>query len=223
MPLKRCLVLGALAGTLLALPAPASAADSSSCQPAIVEGTFGGERLRLAVDQPSSGQVRLCFRVADSAGGAITIGAPSGSLGVPSVDGDDAACTTAAGNSAPGPHPLADGAVLGQRVFVDLYRGNGEVWVCVGLGAQRFRLVVPVPGVGLPTVTYEPDPDLGGLPNACDVVPQACEPLPDPDPIRVPSVCELLGGCTWTCNSALSCTVVRLVARILDTPVVIDP
>jgi len=223
MPLKRCLVLGALAATLLALPAPASAADSTTCQPAIVEGTFAGQRLRLAVDQPSSGQVRLCFRVADAAGGAITIGGPSGGIGVPSIDGDDTACATTSPNSAPGPHPLADGAVAGQRVYLDLYRGNGEVWVCLGVGSQRFRLIVPVAGVGLPGVTYEPDPDIGGLPGACDVAPQACEPPPDPDPIYVPSVCELLGGCTFTCNNPTSCTVIRIVARVLGTPIVIDP
>ena len=279
MPLKRCLVLGALAATLLAVPAPASAADSSTCQPAIIEGTFGGQRLRLAVDSPSTGTARVCFRVGNTAGGAITIGGGGGSIGVPSTDGNDTACTTTAGNSAPGPHPLADGAVAGQRVFLDLYRGNGQVWVCVGLGAQRFRVIIPVPGVSLPGVTYEPDPDIGGLPQTCDVAPQACEPTPepcevapraceplpgtcdvvpqaceplptrcelvpqsceplpepcevapracepppDPDPIYIPSVCEQLGGCTFTCDTPTACLVVRVIATVLDTPIYVDP
>jgi hypothetical protein len=175
---SRC-VFGVLAGLLFALPGSAMAADSSTCTPATVDGTFAGQKLRLAVDQPP-GQVRVCFRVGAVAGGAITITGPGGSAPVPATDADDAACR-APGNTAPGPHPLADGTIQGVPVYLETYQNGNQFWVCASDGTHHERLLFTTPGATTPSVTYEQDTDIvfpPPVPDRCQVAPQTCQPPP---------------------------------------------
>jgi hypothetical protein len=216
---SRC-VLGVLAGMLLALPGSAMAADSNTCAPATIDGTFAGQKLRLAVDQPT-GQVRVCFRVGAIAGGAITITGPGGSAPLPTTDANAAACRTP-GNTAPGPHPLADGTIQGVPVYLETYQTANQFWVCASAGTQHERLIFTTPGGTAPSVTYEQDPDIvfpPPVPDRCQVAPETCQPPPtasgvtasctfdgvatiDPD---IPPIPVTGGGGTYSFSGGADC------------------
>jgi hypothetical protein len=242
MLLLRRAVLGGLAAALLVLPGSAVAADSNSCQPPLVEGTFAGVFTRLAVDSPAPNQTRLCFRVGNAAGGAVTITGAGVSGDLVATDTNIDACRTTLGNQAPGPHPLADALVAGQRVYLEVWRNSGETWLCVGVGSQRTRLIVKTQGVTAPSVRFEQDPDLQDV-DPCDVVPAACQPVEpcavapqacgDPDPIVIEAICPRLAACRALFDS-IACSpgpvtqvvcgiVLGTVYRTVNEDIVIDP
>src|SRR3712207_1075321 len=138
-------VAGIAAAAVLAAPGTASAADSDSCATKVVRGYVGDVFTTVAFDTTTPDATRVCFRGAGkvvSQGGVFTITSANVGIGVPRVDTDYAACSAAAGNEAPAPHPILNGTIAGQPVHVDTYRGGGEAWVCVRVGATMLRVVV---------------------------------------------------------------------------------
>lgn len=163
---------------------------SDECQSAsstVVDGYSGGTYLRLRVERRSDRTV-VCFRGQDGAlpylGGKIVVTDPSAGIGVPTVDDRADDCSTTGGNQVPGPHPLLDGQVGPNNtpVKVDTYAAGGVAWVCLQVGSDRARVIVPTSAVTAPTVT----PDLDA--------PQPA-PAPSTGPSSYPSsTCQTSGG-----------------------------
>ncbi|HVE68001.1 MAG TPA: YCF48-related protein [Solirubrobacteraceae bacterium] len=140
-------------------------AGSNACaspSSTVVDGYAGGSYLRLRVERRSDRTV-VCFRGQDGAlpylGGNVTITDPGAGLATPTVDDRSDDCSTAPDNLAPGPHPLLEGDVGpdNTHVKVDTYATDGAAWVCVQVGSDRARVVVPVSGTSAPTITHDLD------------------------------------------------------------------
>lgn len=162
MGLRKSFIGAAItAAAVLGAPGTASAADSDSCATKIARGYVGDVWTTVGLDTTAANTVRVCFRVDDGRGtnhgGFFTITGASVNIGVPRVDASYQACSTTAGNEAPGPHPLLNGTIVSQPVHLDTYRGGGEAWVCLRAGATVVRVVVPSQTVAPPGVAFEPD------------------------------------------------------------------
>jgi photosystem II stability/assembly factor-like uncharacterized protein len=127
---------------------------------ALFDGTVGGVELKLRT-QPAGpgypGRTWVCFRLSTPVGGEVVSGrididAAEASGDDPTVDNQHLACSTTPDNSVPGPHPLADGLLAGQPFLVDVYSAAGKSWICLQIGADGRRVVVPV-GTPTPGVT----------------------------------------------------------------------
>ena len=114
----------------------------------VVDGTFGGTYLRLVVQQNGTSSVWVCV-ITPARRGRLVLTGPVAAL--PSADTASTACTTTTPNAAPGPHPLADGVLAGQRVRLDTWQSPSEVWLCVGLNAEQHRVKLAMPGAAPPT------------------------------------------------------------------------
>jgi hypothetical protein len=138
---------------------PSSSQPSAQCTSpteVVANGTFGGVFLRLIVQQNGTSSTWVCVRVPGS-GGRLVVQAPGpGGGGTPSVDDNSPACRTS-GNQAPGPHPLADGTLGGQQVYLDTWQDGAQTWVCVGVNGTNKRVILATPGVSLGSVNFEPD------------------------------------------------------------------
>jgi hypothetical protein len=123
----------------------------------ISEGGLAGVYHRIYVEQAAPGTTWVCFRVDGGGGyevgGRIVVQSVSGSA--PRTDTNAAACGTSGWNGMIGPHPLANGTTGGVSYLVDIYSGGGEVWVCVAVGGNGTRVIVPV-GPG-PAVAWDLD------------------------------------------------------------------
>lgn len=145
----------------------------------VMDSTSLGVRVFVYVYQPSLDELWVCARVQDTNtgeryGGRLVVTPTeldpgvTGVWGVPTVDANSSACTTAPYNSVPGSHPIASGGIGPVDYMLDAYRGgssDNDVWVCLRAGAQKVRVVVPVlwdpVGAGVSTGTvaaWHPDP-----------------------------------------------------------------
>lgn len=125
----------------------------------IVNSTTQGVHTSVYVHQPSTGEVWLCGRVEDGVTGdgyggrlEVTPTDPDptidpGESSEPDLDSNSTACTTAAGNDAPGSRPLSQGGIGPLDYMVDAYVGDDEAWLCVQAGSQDNRVMFPL-GVG---------------------------------------------------------------------------
>lgn len=132
------------------------------------EGFVDGTYVRVQTVQPDNLTTWVCVRTDGtglSNGGKFVVTSPAGSAGLPTADSDADACTTAPGNTAPGPHPLLSGH-LGDPsdpatylpFLLDSYVSPAATWVCVGVGTVRQRVIVRASAdVVPPTVTFVPD------------------------------------------------------------------
>ncbi len=200
--LKRC-TLTAVAAAALLVPAAPAAAYSESCGTKYVDGTLLGMPMRLGTDAPTSSQYRVCLRVGNVEGGAITVTAAGGSVGIPSVDSFSTACSASGGPT------YSDLTVVGQRLLLATYGNSSETWICIGVGAVGARIVLRGASVGIPSVRYDRDTDLGGPPSTepCTVAPQACEPIEPLDCTANPTalVCRVIAVLEDPCTNSRIC------------------
>jgi len=143
-----------------------SVPSAAYCNPAtlpILNGSLAGLNLLLAATSGGS-QSAVCVRVDNgggvAVGGALLVNAAVGPT--PPSDTTGNLCAGAQGNTAAGPHPLLDLAVLGQPVFLDTYSGpasNGTLWVCASLEGVANTVSLPLSVGTVPSVTFVPDPD----------------------------------------------------------------
>jgi hypothetical protein len=166
--------IASLATLGIAAPAAEAVEPSALCTAPtvpVVDGTFGGVYLRVLVQQSGSA-TWVCVRAQGAGtvlGGRVVID-PSGLVGggTPSVDDMSSACQTTAGNLVPPPHPLIDGTVGGQHLLVDTYASTAQAWVCLDLqSSTKKRVVVPIPGVTVGAIRFEPDSDTPAPGGAC--------------------------------------------------------
>ncbi|MDQ1446673.1 MAG: hypothetical protein QOI20_3137 [Acidimicrobiaceae bacterium] len=131
---------------------------SGSCTAAtqtVADQDAGSGHLLVKVQQPSADETWVCFRVNDSSksvGGRVSLVAPSITAPTVTVDDNAAACATAPGNTAPGPHPLQSGTVGDSSspqvpYLVDTYSNGMQAWTCVTAGDVHKRVVVSVTSV----------------------------------------------------------------------------
>jgi hypothetical protein len=166
---------------------PAQASDDCAAAGATTETFAPG--VYLATAQPDPATAWVCVRATvqaigtgydvDTGGKFVVSTAPGSSPGLPTTDGNAAACASTPGNTVPGPHPLLAGAVGDPGdpatylpYLLDAYGNASATWVCVRVGDVQRRVVVPTPGTLLPpVVTFVPDP-------AAPFDPPAPAPLP---------------------------------------------
>lgn len=148
----------------------------------VVDSATQGVRTSVYLHQPSAGEVWLCGRVEDGVtgdgyGGRLELtptdlepDVDPGQVGVPDVDGNATACTTASGNQAPGARPLSQGGVGAVDYMIDAFVDDDQAWLCLRVGSQDVRVMVPlgvdeVPGVsvGGTVATWYPDEGTPGL------------------------------------------------------------
>jgi hypothetical protein len=173
--MKRVAVIASIAVATLALPSPAAAqlpsapSISDTCgTPTLIQDGFLANRnvyFRLRTQpHPTDPQTTwICYRVKVGSGvdhaGRIDVRTPSVTPGLPTIDGSSRACATGSNNLVPGPHPLEEGAVGDVSFYLDSYASTGAVWLCMEVGSEKRRLVLPLPGVDPPAVTVTRDSD----------------------------------------------------------------
>jgi hypothetical protein len=123
--------------------------------------------LRAQPNPQNSSQEWVCYRLdnpnSGSVGGRLTIGGVSAQAGLPQkYDGQGGACQSAGGNV------LLNGTLLSNQFMVADYTPAGQAWMCVIAASVSEELVVPVPGVGSPTVynQFDASPPPLPAPNA---------------------------------------------------------
>jgi hypothetical protein len=133
------------------LPLPAA-----GCDRPLVDGYDAGTYVSVKYAQAGS-QTRVCLQVANGStvnkDAVVTIDSGSASAELPRVDpaNNSDVCSTTTPNAAPGQHPVLDVTLAGtQRIMLDTYSGSGEAWVCVQVGSQKVRVIVPVPSLNSP-------------------------------------------------------------------------
>jgi hypothetical protein len=115
----------------------------------------------------------VCYRFGNTGGRlkvtypAVTPGAPP-QVVIPRLDSQSRACTTAAGNGIPGPHPAFNGAVDAYSFWFDSYKSASELWFCGELGPLKARVQLttpsaPFPSIQRPQVMNEPDTAYGPI------------------------------------------------------------
>ena len=96
-------------------------------------------------------------------GGRIDVTDASVSPTLPSADNEGGACTTAGGNTFPGPRPIFSANVddpgdpLYTPFLIDGFLGGGEIWACLQAGSASARVRAFTSGIAAPTVTNVPD------------------------------------------------------------------
>ena len=154
------------------IPEPSGyASDGCASGTTLAASTYPNVHVRVGTIAPDPSTRWVCVRADAPLGGVATggrfvvIGGGSSLPGVPTVDTNVAACATSPGNLVPGPHPAVDVEVGDPSepatylpVLLDTYATTSQAWVCVTVGAQQYRVVVPFTvGLTPPTVTFVPD------------------------------------------------------------------
>jgi hypothetical protein len=151
---------------------------TSSAAKTVFDGFAGSTYAKLIADQPSSQDTAVCYRVdqgASQPGGRLDV-LVSASAPPPTVDNNYKACSTTAGNTFPGTHPLFSNTLLGFTDMVDAYTDvSGDVWLC----AQAD------PVLGERVLAKEPS--VGALPSNSLDSPPVGPPVPTAGPVGVPS------------------------------------
>lgn len=145
-----------------------NASDGCGGGEALVARTAADSTVVLSTVQADADSRWVCVRAdgpAVATGGRfeITSAGVSGG-GVPATDDDADACAEASGNTVPGPHPVVEAAVGDPSepgyapVRLDVYGAAHAAWVCLVVGGERHRVLVPL-GVaaGAPEVVFVPD------------------------------------------------------------------
>jgi hypothetical protein len=157
-----------------------------------VDGYVGATSVQTSAENAGSGTSRVCVRVANGStavGGRFVV---NGTTSLPAaVDTNAAACATAPGNTAPGPHPTLAGAIgaPGDPAYVsysaDTYVGGGQVWICVRVagpaGTYAYRAVLGT-SVGVPTITFVPDANTAAGTTGVNTGSESSKCTPDADP-----------------------------------------
>ena len=150
-------------------PGTGHASDDCAAGTVVADGFASGTYVKVRVTQADAQTTWVCVRAdgpaLDTGGKFVITGPTAAPGGLPTTDSNADACTTAPGNTVPGPHPLLVGA-LGDPgdpatylpFLVDSYSSAQATWVCVGVGSVRQRVIVPT-GVSatLPTVGFVAD------------------------------------------------------------------
>lgn len=182
-------------GTILTRGGQAIGHSSSDCETVagnttVLDGFAGDAYVRVRTARPSADKTWVCFRIDNGTsirqGGLIEVDTEV-STNLPSTDGNNEACSTTSPNFAPEPHPIADFSIgdetqpIHTPIKLDTFRNNEQAWVCVRVGSQRVRVIVPLPNAQIPSLTYFPD--------AGDETP------PPDDPPATPSgICQASDG-----------------------------
>jgi alpha-tubulin suppressor-like RCC1 family protein len=142
----------------------------------LASGFAGGTYVTVRTKQVNSTTTWVCARAdgpALAVGGKFVVTGPVASPGgAPTTDTNADACATTSGNTVPGPHPALSGNLGDPNdpayvpFLLDAYSTPQTAWVCVGVGTQRHRVVVPL-GVSAtpPMVTFFPDATAPHVPS----------------------------------------------------------
>jgi hypothetical protein len=163
-------------GSWIADPAvlPTGTPASSLCDDGqqVIDSTTEGVHVKVYVKPQSPQRADVCVRLDDAAGGGfggqfvvtptVPVVGVTG-VGVPTSDAQSGACTATTPNQVPGQHPITGGTIAGLPYLVDSYASNTAAWVCVQVGNNKTRVVLPIsvpsatvtPGT---QVTFNPDP-----------------------------------------------------------------
>ena len=153
----------------------------------VVDGWVAGTYARVRVQQ-NGGSTVVCYRVDQGGnlnGGQIVVTPNAATVGLPTTDANDTACSSASGNQVPGPHPLLAASTPFGNLLLDTYltTGSPAAWICVTAGPVHQRILVPVSASGVPAITVNNDP----------IAQQP--PAPDAGPAGYPSSsCVASGG-----------------------------
>jgi photosystem II stability/assembly factor-like uncharacterized protein len=152
------------AGSLHSTVPPGYSGTCTEPGGALFDGTLGSAYAKLRVQDAGPGYPGrrwVCFKLSAGGvevGGRIDVDAAATSDEEPATDGNDLACSTTPGNSVPPPHPLAAGLVGGQPYLIDAYSSPGRSWICLRVGTEGRRVILPV-GSSTPAVTAHMDSD----------------------------------------------------------------
>ena len=128
----------------------------------VVDGWVGGTYARVRVQQNGTDTV-VCYRLDQGTtlqGGQIVVSPGAVTVGLPTTDTNDTACSSATGNAVPQPHPLVAASTPLGDVRLDTYASTGTpaAWICVTAGPLHERILVPVSAGGVPGVAVNSDP-----------------------------------------------------------------
>jgi hypothetical protein len=152
---------------------PGDWSDSCTSQSGTVaDGYLGDTYVKLRVQQAGDGTPNatwICYRGSNAQagdfGGRVDVTGAGASSTAPSVDSTNYKdCSTTSGNSAPPPHPLLAGTLVGQPFLIDTYSTAGAAWLCVQAGNAGERVVVSTPGTTPPTIKSYVDSPKPSLP-----------------------------------------------------------
>jgi hypothetical protein len=165
-----------------------SSGPSSECDAAPHTTAFDGyvatAYAKLLAKQPDPQTTKVCFRLDGGSpayvGGSLTISGGGASGGIPTTDTNSGACEASGHLS---PIPDEHGNLAGSPYDIDTRVMSDEVWVCLDYLSVHERVIVPVPGVGIPQVIPATDN------------PPVAAPAPKPGPSGYPSaVCQNNAG-----------------------------
>jgi hypothetical protein len=140
----------------------------------LVQGITMNTYVRVVTQRVDASTTWVCVRVEGRIDGYPFFGgkfvvSTAATPPVPTTDGNATACTTAGGNTVPGPHPLLGGH-LGDPgdpatylpFLLDSWAGDTAAWVCVGIATVNVRVKVPTaPDGEAPNVVFEQDATAG--------------------------------------------------------------
>jgi hypothetical protein len=158
---------------------PGDYSDSCSSPAATVADGYAGSgtyvRLRVQPSTSDPSTEWVCYRISNPnagyAGGRLDIKSPGVSPGVPSPDSNSSACQTA-GYAA----PPVQGTLLSMPFLVGASAPAGAGWVCVQVGSEQLRVIVPEPGASSPNVVSNVDaPQVSPAPAADPYPSGACQ------------------------------------------------
>ena len=118
---------------------PSQLDQSDSCvSPAartVFDGFAGSSYAKLVVDQPSSSDTAVCYRIDQGSfepGGRLDIAA-SASTPAPTSDTNYGSCSSASGNAVAGQHPMftTTGPPSGTDMVDSYADSSGDVWLCL--------------------------------------------------------------------------------------------
>ena len=127
----------------LSSPVPSDMCASPTAD--IIDGYVGATYVRLQVKE-SPGLTLACYRMTSgglyTVGGALVFESTPLDVSLVTVDSQYQWCSQAPGNTVPGPHPLAQGTILGQAFQVDSWANASGGVLCVQASGVQQRVVV---------------------------------------------------------------------------------
>jgi len=127
----------------IARPVPSDMCTSPTAN--LVEGYVGPAYVRLQIED-SAGLALVCYRITSGGlytmGGALVFESLPVVVSLVTVDSQYQWCSQASGNILPGPHPLAQGPIVGEAFQVDAWANASSAALCLQAGGVQQRVVV---------------------------------------------------------------------------------